>query len=409
MKPTPEVLLINALINTHDIFQADALGITPDMFLGFQTEYLWVISYQRQYGGPPSREALLSKFPDFPLTDNEDVTWSADEVRYANSQRSLRKAVHKAASFLSDDEYEQAVMALASYTPLNPPKPLHNALGSFSLLDRYDEKPDALEVPWQTVQKATGGLRPGDLWYLAARPGQGKSWNLAYAAAHALLAGRRVIFYSLEMPEEQVMIRMHVVLGRMLGLEVDHIAMRDRIYDLLAYRKLVNQIRDHVPGELYLHDTSRGKVSPASIVHEARNSDLVIIDYATLMVSPLGKRAVDDWRFAAAISNELKEVALTCHTRLLVASQINRDGDNYSKYPPKLKNLAQSDSMGQDGDVIITHKKMSKTTNIYSLEKNRHGESGLYFYARFLPNEGGFDEISKERAEEIKEREDGND
>jgi len=405
LKPTPEVLLINALINTHDAYQADALGVTHEMFLGYQAEYLWVISYQRQYGASPSREAMLSKFPDFMFTDNEDVTWSADEVRFLYAQRSLRRAVHQAAQHLSEDEYEKAVLALATYAPLNPPRLKSNALGSFSLLDRYDEKPDCLKVPWKTVQRVTGGIRPGDLWCIAARPGQGKSWGLALSAAQALMDGRRVAYYSLEMTEEQVLVRLHVVLGQMLGLEVNHIMMRDRVFDLIAYKKLVNRIKDEVPGELYLYDPSDGKVTPSSIITEAKNSDLCVVDYITLMSSGLGKRPAGDWQVIAQISNELKQVALETKSRLLVASQINREGDSHGKYPPKLKNLTGSDAIGQDSDVIITQKQYSRTSNVYSIEKNRSGEMGLYFYSRFLPNEGIFSEISRELAQELRDQE----
>ena len=103
----------------------------------------------------------------------------------------------------------------------------------------------------------------------------------------------------------------------------------------------------------------------------------------------------------------LKEVAVAHGLRIVAAAQINRDGDTgTNSVPPKVKNLAQSDSLGQDADVVLTHKQMSKSVMVYGIEKNRHGAAGDRLYSRFLPNTGRFNEIDKERAQDIKDEED---
>jgi hypothetical protein len=405
MRPSQEALFIGALINNHDASLGATYGVEPEMLVGYQPEYRWVLSYLATYGGTPTWDAFLHKFPEFPKTDATDAAFAADEVRYTFAQRSMRQAIRSAASHISEGDYEEAAMALASYTPLAQVKPAINALHDLSFLDAYSEKPDALEVPWPTLQRLTGGIREGDLWYLAARLGNGKSWNVTDLAATALMAGRSVNFFTLEMPKAQVLVRMHVCLGQQLGFDVDHIAMRDRVYDVIAYRKLVNKIRDEVPGQLFIYDPSDGRVSPATVAAKVGKTDLSIVDYVGLMASPLGKKAIDDWRVQAAISNELKEVALAKQTRIVALSQINREGDTISKYPPKAKNLSGSDALGQDADVIVTHKKYSHTSQIASLEKNRHGEADRYFYTRFLPNEGRFHEISRDTADDLRDRE----
>ena len=43
---------------------------------------------------------------------------------------------------------------------------------------------------------------------------------------------------------------------------------------------------------------------------------------------------------------------------------------------------------------------------VYGIEKNRHGAAGDRLYSRFLPNTGRFNEIDKERAQDIKDEED---
>lgn len=401
-KPSSEALLIAALVNSQDAEAATSFGVTPEMFSGYQAEYRWVVSYLKAYKTQPSREALLQKFPDFPMSDHSDVWFAAEEVRYAHTKRLLVRSVKSAAMYLAEGDIEEAMMSISEFSPPPPIQPMRNSMLDLSFLDDYHEEIDAMEVPWRTLQANTGGMRKGDLWYLAARLGQGKSWSLGCVIRDAMIAGRNVQFYSLEMPERQVQTRMHVLLGNELGMAVDHISMRDRKLDESRYRKIMGAIAERVPGTLVIHDISHGKVSPASISGRAKEADLVVVDYVGLMTSPLGQRSVDDWRVAAAISNMLKEVAISSDTRVLAAAQINREGDQRGWRPPKVSQLSQSDALGQDADVVLTHKQYGTKAMVYSIEKNRHGASGNIFFTHFQPNFGIFGEVTRDKADEIK-------
>jgi hypothetical protein len=87
----------------------------------------------------------------------------------------------------------------------------------------------------------------------------------------------------------------------------------------------------------------------------------------------------------------------------MTASQINRDGDSKTGItPPKLVNLAQSDSVGQDADNVITMTrwKGGQANLVYSLEKARSSEAGLRWWSKFDANHGDFSEITKVEADE---------
>ena len=86
---------------------------------------------------------------------------------------------------------------------------------------------------------------------------------------------------------------------------------------------------------------------------------------------------------------------------MLCAAQINRDGET-GMAPPKVKNLAQSDALGQDGDVVLTMRaKPKNVATFFSIEKNRHGPSGIYFNTTFDPNTGVYTEITAVQAEDL--------
>lgn len=406
-RTTPETLLLSALINLGDAHAAKQFGITPASLNGYRSEYEWIQSYYDRYGGCPSQSAFLASFPQFPFADDQtDVRYPADEVRRAAAARKITKAIMKATSALTSGNVEEAYeqfqdMRMETY--VSRPTSL---LVDHTFMDHYTTvENDRIPVPWGTLQSCTNGIGRGELWYIAARPQNGKSSYMTYIAAEAAMAGLRVNMYSLEMPKRSVQVRTHAVLGHMLGHEVDAKAMQHRRFDPLKYKQILQDIEDRVPGVIDIHEASAGPVSPGVVASRAGDYDLTIIDYAGLMRSNTGSRAVEDWRHLAAISNELKEITLAKNISILAASQINREGDTPGPRPPKLKHLAQSDALGQDGDVVLTMKRYGQGAAVFSVEKNRSGESSHLFWTKFDANKGDFREITREQADDIRDQE----
>lgn len=402
-----ETAVICALINSGDAHLGVGFGLRPEQFEFRQAEFRWITDYQTTYGQCPTGAGLVEKFPGFNFDRSiVDVPLYAEDFMDRVDSDALKRAIRDAATYISEGDKDAARMSLGPILqPVRMQKPLSNALDDLSFLDTYHDREDVLEWPWASMQMITSGHRLGELYYLAARLGQGKSWSLTCMIGNALLAGRDVLMYSLEMPEIQVKQRMHVYLGARLGYNVDHTAMRNRDFDLIKYRKLARACAEEVPGKLYIQDTSKGAISPTSLIGgQNREVDLVVVDHVGLMHTPSGGRAVEDWRAMAIISNSLKEVAMSQNIRVLGAAQINREGDNEKEMPPKVKNLAQSDALGQDADTVVTFKRWGTTSTVYSIEKTRDGHSGVPFWTKFEPNEGEFSEISREQADERKER-----
>ena len=404
-RPNTEAHLISSMINTHAADDTVAFGITPNMLVSYPNEYRWAINHSKIYDTPPTAEALTNRFPDFPLTTATDVAFFSDELRAEYTRREFTKMLKEAAYKAAEGDMEEALIAWASFSPPNAGSRLISDYADDKFLDGYGEEQHAMSVPWKTLQNVTGGMRPGDYWTWGARLSQGKSWFLLDFAAHAMMDGRDVMMYSLEMSERQCNIRLHVKLGKMLGIKVDHVDMRDGMFPRKDYENLLAEIRERVPGHFYIHDASKQKVTPGLIQANAKKADISLIDYIGLMSTTSGDAAIKDWRFAAEVSNNLKEIAVSQDARILTAAQVNREGDNQSRKPPRISQLSQTDAIGQDSDVAITQTQFSRTTAIASIEKNRHGPAGIYFWTNFKPNVGDFDEITRSQAESIMARE----
>ena len=400
--PSAEALLISALLTEQDAHAASRYGITPEHFLGYGHEYSWILQFSRDYNGAcPSIDEFCARYPDFPLKQYSEIRYAADEVRDAFFRAKAIETVTNVHEALRRGQVAEAyaVMRKHEYTRTSA---LPTSFKDASFLDSWDEPSKGIEVPYPTLQYHTGGLRPGNLWYLGARLGQGKSSYLVDIATHAMMDGKRVLYYSLEMTDHELRSRQHAILARKFGRQ-DFTAreLLRRQVDLPSYKKFMEEVAEKVPGDMHIHTPADGIVSSATLASRIDEYDLVVVDYATLMYTDAGQPAISDWRYAAEISNRLKQVALAHNVPILAAAQINRDGET-GDLPPKVKNLAQADALGQDGDVVITMRARTKNVaSVFSLEKNRHGASGMRWWTVFDVNNGVFSEITEEKAEQL--------
>jgi len=403
--PSAEALLISALLNTESVGEEVQYGISAADFEGYRDEYNWLLNYVETYHCQPTRDIFRHKFPGFVISEHAEVRSASEMVHQSANRRRIMTAMTDASDQLHLGD------AGAAYEILTEAKPRHALLPPRSLItdtariNAWGEKPYFVEVPYPTLQRFTGGIRSGNLWYVAGRPGQGKSAHQVKMSAHAMLAGNRVLFYSLEMSEEEVVARFHACVATQMGFpSITLTNLRDRNVDRETYKKFVGELKDKLAdagGALDIHTPADGPVSPSVVAARCGEYQMTNIDYVGLMSQDGGGHAIDDWRVMASISNSLKVIALANKTALVCAAQINRDGETGTA-PPKVKNLAQSDALGQDGDVVLTMRsKPHDVATDFSLEKNRHGSSGIRFYTTFDPNSGTFTEISADHAEDL--------
>lgn len=395
-----ESLLISALINVGNVDEAVLYGITPNDFRGYKDQYNWLLNYVSQYGEQPTRDIFCAQFRDFPFSEHADVRSAADMVFKTSARFGLNQAMSEAVDLMGLGDMHAAYRRLVQAEPrTTAPKP-KRLLTDLTFFDTWEENARAIEVPYRTLQRHTGGIRPGNLWYWAARPGQGKTAHLCNIVTHAVLDGCDVKFYSLEMSEMEVRARFHSALATHYKVEgLDMQSIRERRVDMTVYKEFIQSLDDRLDGTLDIHTPKDGMVTPSLIEQNAEDYHLNVVDYIGLMRSDEGSAAVTDWRVAASISNRLKEIALARGSAVLAASQINREGESGDK-PPKIANLAQSDALAQDGDVVVTMRTAPhNVATRLSLEKNRHGPSSVQFASLFDPNHGVYDEISPDQVD----------
>ncbi|WP_159714946.1 replicative DNA helicase [Blochmannia endosymbiont of Camponotus nipponensis] len=206
---------------------------------------------------------------------------------------------------------------------------------------------------YKDLDKKTDGLQKSDLIIIAARPSMGKTAFAMNLCEHAAMTEKKpVLIFSLEMPGDQIMIRMLASLSR-----VDQVRIRtgrlnhedrERITSVMA---LLLEKRN-----IYIDDSScltptevRGRARRLFREHDGLS--LIMIDYLQLMRVPSlsNNRTLE----ISEISRSLKALAKELKVPVIAISQLNRGLEQRTDKHPVNSDLRESGAIEQDADLIL--------------------------------------------------------
>ncbi|MGC9423729.1 MULTISPECIES: replicative DNA helicase [unclassified Vibrio] len=203
------------------------------------------------------------------------------------------------------------------------------------------------------LNKKTAGLQGSDLIIVAARPSMGKTtfaMNLCENAA--MQQDKPVLIFSLEMPAEQIMMRMLASLSR-----VDQTKIRTGQLDDEDWARISSTMGMLMEKKnMFIDDSSA--LTPTEVRSRARRIarehgglSLIMVDYLQLMRVP----ALSDNRTLeiAEISRSLKALAKELNVPVVALSQLNRSLEQRADKRPVNSDLRESGSIEQDADLIM--------------------------------------------------------
>jgi replicative DNA helicase len=382
------------------------------MFHSFTEEWNWIEAYYRKYKKAPTRLSFCHKFSDFTIYKTDDTDFFSDEVRRAHIRMQFIDTINEIADLLADDDIDTAlkkasssIVQIAAQTGSDHDSDIFSNFDDVvadveSRVQRVkDHGTSGIPTGIASIDETTGGSNPGELWVLGARLGSGKSWVLQYMAATAATAGYSVQFDALEQTRSAVAMRIHTLLSSSAGKYVFQTTnlMQGKDFDLAKYKAFVRGLKTHVKGKLHVSDTSRGLVSPMTVMAqiEKNQPDVVFIDYLTLM-----QKSGPDWQGVAQLSSELKSLAARYGIPIWAAAQLNREF-GITKEIPGTEALAQSDAIGQDADGVVTQRQFSKSVIGMKMAKFRNGPSGFKWWMQFNPGDGVIKEVGWSKAQDL--------
>jgi replicative DNA helicase len=325
------------------------------------TDALRAVGALEEAGGPEGVDRLAGAVPNI-----ANLRQYAQIVRETALLRGLLNATYEIQSSVLDqrepareivEHAEQTVLALAhgdraqdfrSISSL-----LNRELDALHELSIGGAELTGTPTGFKDLDAMTGGLQPGNLVVIAARPSMGKSCLVTNIAEHAAIKhGKPVALFSLEMSETELARRF---IASQAGVKGDDLS-KGRVPEA-TWPKIVKASSTLARAPLWVDDS--GDIGMLEIRAKARRLysqnegglGLVIVDYLQLLRAE--SRSENRAEIIGQMSRGLKMLARELDVPVIALSQLNRSVESRNPKIPLLSDLRESGAVEQDADVVI--------------------------------------------------------
>ncbi|GMR08863.1 MAG: replicative DNA helicase [Gammaproteobacteria bacterium] len=218
-------------------------------------------------------------------------------------------------------------------------------------LYRSDSDVTGVSTGFNDLDKLTSGFQEGDLVIIAGRPSMGKTSFAMNIAEHVAINEKLpVAIFSMEMPGEQLVMRMLSSLGR-----INQQHLRTGRLDDNDWPRITSNMSILQEAPIFIDDTAA--LSPAVLRARARRLmrdygklGMIMVDYLQLMQIPGGSE--NRTNEISEISRNMKALAKELNVPVVCMSQLNRAVESRTDKRPMMADLRESGAIEQDADVI---------------------------------------------------------
>lgn len=360
-------------------------------------------------GGYPAITALTHEAP---TGDSQYLAPYIDRLKHYTYRRKVMDALgilrSKTLDMGTDDDVIESLYQAVSSWQGTQVEFTQRRLRSMKdvVMDVYAEINEQLENPESAVNgiktgladvdKRIGSMKPGQLVVIAGRPGNGKSTLALTIAVNAAVAGKKIMYHTMEMQDTETVKRAWARASWLDGQKIYNPAlMESKDWD-----KLIKSAEPLSKLPIYWDDAT--SLSPADVRRKVQEfkrivgcmPDMIIIDYLQLMEAGTANYKQNRTQEVTYITRQLKNMAGEFFCPIVLLSQLNRDNERQNR-PPRLPDLRDSGSIEQDANIVILIHRNSRlsgdnkrieylSTATLNVAKCRNGSPGET-QATFLP------------------------
>jgi replicative DNA helicase len=353
-----------------------------------------VFDYRKRYETHPSKKALNSIFSTELLEENETVQKQVrnfltntyikevQDNQYVKEsaldfckKQKLKSALLKSVKLIKDSSYDEVENLIVDALKLGTDGDYgHDFKRDFEV--RYQPRTrNPITTGWDVVNDTLkGGLGSGELGVVIAPTGAGKSHVLAHLGASALLEGKNVVHYTLEMSEERT------------GQRYDSRISGVHLGELFNRKEDVYEACLDVPGELIIKEYPTKSASVNTLRNHLeklksrdKKIDMILVDYADLLAPT--EKFRERRNELESIYEHLRGLAQKYECPLWTASQTNRSGLNEEVITMEAISEAFNKCFVADFIFSLSRTKDDKLANTGRLfiAKNRNGPDGIIY------------------------------
>lgn len=396
-----QVKVIAALISDRAFLERIMDILSPDYFETDAHKFIikLVMNYFPKYREIPTMEVMACEIqkvlaPDIQAAIKEQAILaygqvSATDMVYVKEQflefcktQKLKNAIFDSYKLLQSADYEGIWRIINDASKAG----VERNLGHDYLTDvdnrLSDSAREIVKTNWELVDyHLDGGLGKGELGFVIAAPGSGKTWSLVHLGAEAMKQGKNVMHFSMELNEKYV--------GRRYDSYFSSISFQD-------VPKHKDQIKDsikNIPGKLFIKYFPPKTVSATSLkmyvdrftLITGIKIDFMIVDYADLLRPFVIEKNSNLYSEGGSIYVELRSVGGELQIPTWSASQCNRGSSEEDIIVGS--GVADSFAKIMIGDFIMstsrkTEDKISNTARVHII-KSRFGSDGAIYPCSF--------------------------
>lgn len=333
--------------------------------------------------------SLINSFNN-PLSSEKeaDVDWLTDTAKTYCQDREIYNAVTESIEILNDPK-----KAKKPKTAI--PGLLEDALGfdfdidighdyleDFEARYNYMHKP-MLRIPFDIEflnELTKGGMPEKTMLVYMAGVNVGKSLIMCSNAAAFLADGRSILYITAEMSEQMIAQRID---ANLLNIPLDDLEILTKEDYVTRCEKL--RLKTH--GKLVIKEYSPKTVNSNIIksllkelwLKKGFKPDVIFIDYINICASSVvsaGHKITNSYGYMGSVTEEMRGIAVECNTRVISATQVNREG--FKSSDPGMENTSESWAVpaGLDYMIVVTqNEEMEKLGQyLFKQDKNRYGK-----------------------------------
>ena len=376
-----EQTILSGLLHNEDYMRRVVPFLTDDYFDDFSEKsvYKSIVSYISDYNGVPTKEALrISIEEKSNISDDQyqsisqiitaldydektDIEWLVDKTEKFCQDKAIYNAVRESILVLDGQHKDLDKGSIPELLSTALGVSFDQAIGHDFLeqpedrFDFYHTKEDKIGFDLDLFNKITkGGLSRKSLSIALAGTGVGKTLFMTHCASANLMAGKNVLYITMEMAEEKISERID---ANLMNTTMD--SLQDMPKDV--FMKRVQKVKDKTTGKLIIKEfptASAGSAHFRHLLNELKLKknfipDMVYIDYLNICTSSRMKAGanVNSYTIIKAIAEELRGLAVEFNVPILSATQTTRTG--YSSSDLNLEDTSESFGLPATADFMF--------------------------------------------------------
>jgi replicative DNA helicase len=412
--------LLSAILRGAGIQKALSLGVTPDLFLRRKAEWMYL-----EANRGVSRATFKSRFPNAKLykVNPDEITTIVQQVQqnrlnhelgqiFLKNQRELGKIDPASLASRMERQLGEALIKFTRGKDINVIKEPGIIVDYVRQKSIARKEGGTVGYPFgiPTLDEIMSGMQPPHLITILARQGEYKTWLALYFATMAMMSGAKVLYTSLEMSPQEITLRIHTLLSKMLASSYSkkfkrvfsNMGLMLGAVNLKEYREFVKHARKYVKQGIIIPDIHGGfDMDRMAAKVEEIKPDIAFFDYFGLGISDNSKG--DNWIVSQAASRKAKRIAIEHNIPFILCAQANRQSAE-SKEGPELHQASLTDAIGQDSDKVFSLRYRRSELILY-VRKNRQGPMNQVIRFNIDIDKGVLEEASNRRSRYIDEEE----